>query len=43
MSNSSIWPINRIQSGATNLGQSGYGGDGDEGVLHIPKSSSISV
>ena len=33
---SSIWPINRTLSGATTPGQS------NEGVLHIPQSSSIS-
>ena len=39
---SSIWPINRILSGATTLGKSGPGIDGNKGVLHIPQSSSIS-
>ena len=29
------------QPGATTLGQSGHGSDGNEGVLHIPQSSSI--
>ena len=37
MSKSSIWPIDRIQPGATNLDQSGSGSDGNEGVLCIPK------
>ena len=37
MSNNAIWPI----SGATNPDQSGPGSDGNEGVLHIPQSSSI--
>ena len=41
MSNSSIWPIDRALSGATTLGQSGPGSDGNEGVLCIPQSSSI--
>ena len=34
----SIWPIDRTLLGATSPGQS----DNNEGVLHIPKSSSIS-
>ena len=38
---SSIWPIDRTLSGATTLGQSGPGSDGNEGVLRIPQSSSI--
>ena len=37
---SSSWPIYRILSGATTLGQSGPGSDGNEGVLCIPQSSS---
>ena len=41
MVNSSTWPIDRILSGATSLDQSGPGGDGNEGVLHIPPCSSI--
>ena len=41
MSNSSIWPINRTLSGATAIGQCGTGSDGNEGVLCIPQSSSI--
>ena len=36
---SSIRPINKILSGATTLGQSGPGSDGNEGVLRIPQSS----
>ena len=40
MSNSSIWLIDRTLSGASNLGKSGPGSDGNE-VLHIPQSSSI--
>ena len=38
---SSIWPIDRTQSGATTPGQSGPGINGNEGVLHIPQSSNI--
>ena len=38
---STIWPIDRTLSSASTLSQSGIGGDGNEGVLHIPKSSSI--
>ena len=38
---SSIRPIDRALSGATTLGQSGPGNNGNEGVLHIPQSSSI--
>ena len=41
MSNSSIWPIDRTLSGATTLGQSGPESNGNEGVLCIPQSSSI--
>ena len=41
MSNSSIWLIDRILSGAITLGQSGLGSDGNKGVLCIPQSSSI--
>ena len=37
----SIGLIDRALSDATTLGQSGPGSDGNEGVLHIPKSSSI--
>ena len=37
----SIWLIDRIQSGATTPGQNGSGSDGNEEVLHIPQSSSI--
>ena len=39
----SIWPIDRTLSGATTLGQSGPGSDGNEGVLCIPQSSSINL
>ena len=38
---SSIWPIDRTLSGATSPGQSGPGSNGNEGVLCIPQSSSI--
>ena len=41
MSNSSIWPIHRTLLGDTTLGQSEPVSDGNEGVLRIPKSSSI--
>ena len=33
--------LNYITPGATTLGQSGPGSDGNEEVLHIPQSSSI--
>ena len=36
-----IWPTDRILSGATTPGKSGPGSDGDEGILRIPQSSSI--
>ena len=36
-----IRPIDRTLSGATRPGQSGPGSDGNEGVLRIPQSSSI--
>ena len=32
---SSMWPIDKTLSGATTLGQSGPGSDGNEGVLRI--------
>ena len=38
---SSIWPTDRTLLGATTLGQSEPGSDGNEGVLCIPQSSSI--
>ena len=41
MSNSSICPIDRILSGATTPGQNGFRGVGNEEVLCIPQSSSI--
>ena len=37
----SIWPIGRTLSGATIPGQSGPGSDGNEEVLRIPQSPSI--
>ena len=39
MSNSSIWPIDMTQSGATTPGPRGSGNDSNKGVLCIPKSS----
>ena len=42
MSNSSVWPIDRTLSGATTQGQSGPGSNGNESVLRISESSSIS-
>ena len=42
MSNSSIWPIDRRTfSGATTPSQSGPGSNGNEGILQIPQSFSI--
>ena len=41
MSISSFWPIDRILSGAITRGQTLPGNDGNEGVLRIPQSSSI--
>ena len=41
MSNSSIWSKDRYLSGATTPGQSGPGSNGNEGVLRILLSSSI--
>ena len=41
MSNSLIWPIDKTQSDATTMGQNGPGSIDNEGVLHIPLSSSI--
>ena len=38
---SSIWPLDRALLDATTPGQSGSGSDGNEGVLCIPQSSSI--
>ena len=35
--------MDRIQSGVTTPGQSVLGSDGDERLLHIPQSSSITV
>ena len=41
MLNSSIWPIDRTLSGSTTLGLGRPGSDGNEEVLCIPHSSSI--
>ena len=41
MSNNSVWPIDRILSGATTLSQSGPGSNVNKGVLHVLQSSSI--
>ena len=38
---SSIWPIDRALSGASTPGQNEPGSDGNEEVLHILQSSSI--
>ena len=38
---SSIWPIDKTLSGSTTTGQSGHGSDGNERVLCIPQSFSI--
>ena len=43
MTNCSIWSIDRTLSDATTLGQSGPGNNGNEGVLCIPQSSSITI
>ena len=37
----SIWPINRTLLDVTTQGQNGPGSDVNEGVFHIPQSSSI--
>ena len=41
MSNISIWPIDRAQSGVTTLGQKAPGNDGNEGELCIPQNFNI--
>ena len=41
MANSSIWPVHRTLSGATTPSHSGSEIDGNEGVLRLPQSSSI--
>ena len=41
MSNSSIWPLDRTLSGASTPDQSRRGSDGNEGILLILQSSSI--
>ena len=38
---SSVWPIDMTWSGSNTPGQSEPGSDGNEKVLHIPQSSSI--
>ena len=38
---SSGWSLDRALSGATTPGQSWPGSDGNEGVIHIPQSSTI--
>ena len=43
MSNSSVWPIDRILSGAITPSQSGPGSDGNERVLGIPQILTITV
>ena len=43
MSKSSIYPIDRILSGASIPGQNGPGSNGNEEVLHIPQSSRTGV
>ena len=39
MSNESIWPIDRSLSGATILGQTEPGSNGNEEAIHIPQRS----
>ena len=41
MSNSSIWPIDRILSGATTPDQSGLWSDDNKEILHIPGASPL--
>ena len=41
MSDSSIWPIDKTLSGATNPDQSWPKNDANEGVVCVPQSSSI--
>ena len=41
MPNSSIWPIDKTISGTTTTGQSGPGSDGNEGLLRISQTFSI--
>ena len=38
-----IWPLDRTLSGATILGQSGPGSNGNQGVLHIIQSWSLTI
>ena len=37
--NSSVWLIDKTQTGTTHMGLSGPGSSGNEKALHIPKSS----
>ena len=41
MTNIFIWPLDRTQLSATTPWQSGTGSNGNEEVLYIPQSSSI--
>ena len=41
MSNSSIWPMDRTLSSSMTPGLNGPGSDGNEGILRIPQSFSI--
>ena len=41
MPDSFIWPIDRTLSGVTSSDQSGPASDGNEGILRIPQSFSI--
>ena len=43
ISNNAIYPFDKTLSGATTQSQSGHGNDGNEGILHIPQSSSIGL
>ena len=43
MLSTSVWPIDRTLSGATTLGQSGPGSDGNEEVLCFPQSSGLTL
>ena len=38
---SSVWPIDKTLSGTTSPGQSGLSSDGNKGILHTSKSSSV--
>ena len=41
--NRSIWPIDRTPKGTTTLGHSGFGCNGNDGVVYTPKSSRSSL